>query len=223
MAAIFSDVGRLARWLEIELLAVEAWAKLGVVPAGAAAACRDRAPVVDAAFVAACSERERVTDHDVAAFVDVVQTAIGPPEGAWIHYGLTSSDVVDTAGCWMLADAAEVLIEAAGQLAVTLRRRALEHRDTVMVGRTHGMHAEPTTFGGKLALWCLQVDRDRERLRRARWALPFGKLPGAGATSPNFSPAVERHVCEALGLPPGPATRLIGRDRHAEYLYATAS
>jgi adenylosuccinate lyase len=117
--------------------------------------------VVDEAFVAAVSERELVTDHDVAAFVDVVQAAIGAPAGAWIHYGLTSSDVVDTAWCWMLRDAADLLIEASTALLGTLVELARRHRDTVMIGRTHGVHAEPTTFGAKVALWALQVDRDR--------------------------------------------------------------
>ena len=223
MAAVFSDTARLGRWLEIELLAVEAWAALGVIPPADAVACRANAPTVDDAFVQACLERERVTDHDVAAFVDVVQDAIGGTAGTWIHYGLTSSDVVDTAGCWMLTDAAGHLIDAAGRLISVLKARALEHRDTITVGRTHGVHAEPTTFGTKLALWCLQVDRDRQRLRRAREAVAVGKLSGAVGTYANVDPAVERFVCGALGLTPVPATQVVARDRHAEYLYATAS
>jgi len=198
MTAIFSDRGRLARWLEVELLVVEAWAVLGVIPPADAAACRERAPAVDDAFVAACKERERVTDHDVAAFVDVVQAAIGGPAGAWIHYGLTSTDVVDTAGCWSLRDAADHLITAVGELIAVLKARAIEHRDTVMVGRTHGVHAEPTTFGLKLALWCLQADRDRTRLRRARETIAVGKLSGAVGTYSNIEPEVERRVCAAL-------------------------
>jgi adenylosuccinate lyase len=141
MASLFTDEARLARWLEIELLATEAWAELGVVPAADAAACRSRAPAVDAAFVAAVDARERVTDHDVAAFVDVVQERIGGSAGPWIHYGLTSSDVVDTAWSWALRDASDLLLEASRELIAVLKRRALEHRDTVMVGRTHGVHA----------------------------------------------------------------------------------
>jgi adenylosuccinate lyase len=227
MAAIFTDASRLGRWLEIELLATEAWARLGVVPAAAAAACRRGAPVVDDAFVAACAERERVTDHDVAAFVDVVQARIGAVEGdetaKWIHFGLTSSDVVDTALCWMLRDAADLLIEAAGELVATLKRTALVHRDTVMIGRTHGVHAEPTTFGAKVALWCLQADRDRARLRAARSAVAVGKLSGAVGTYSNVDPAVETHVCAALGLSPVPATQVVARDRHAEHLWACAA
>ncbi len=125
-------------------------------------------PQVDEALVQAILDREAITDHDVAAFVDVVQAAIGPPASSWIHYGLTSSDVGDTTLCWQMRDAADLLIEASNELLGTLTDRAREHRDTVMIGRTHGIHAEPTTFGTKVALWALQVDRDRGRLRAAR-------------------------------------------------------
>jgi adenylosuccinate lyase len=223
MGEILTDEARFALWLEIELLAVEAWAELGVVPAEDAVTARQRAPKVDAAFVAAVAERERVTDHDVAAFVDVAQAAIGGEAGKWVHYGLTSSDVVDTAWCATLTRAADLLIEASGRLVAALRRRALEFRDTPMVGRTHGIHAEPTTFGAKLALWCLQAERDRQRLLAARQAVAVGKLSGAVGTYSNIDPAVEDHVCRALGLVPVPATQVIARDRHAEYLWACAS
>ncbi|HEX9260434.1 MAG TPA: adenylosuccinate lyase [Acidimicrobiales bacterium] len=223
MVAIFSDAARMGRWLEIELLATEAWSALGVVPATDAAACRAAAPAVDGAFVERVNERERVTDHDVAAFVDITQAAIGGDAGKWIHYGLTSSDVVDTAWCWMLRDAADLLLAASDELVRVLRARAVEHRDTAMIGRTHGVHAEPTTFGAKVALWCLQADRDRARLRAARAAVAVGKLSGAVGTYSNVDPSVERHVCEALGLTPVPSTQVIARDRHAEYLWACAS
>ena len=223
MGEFFTDEARFGRWLEVELLATEAWAELGVVPAEDAAACRQRAPVVDAAMVERIAERERTTDHDVAAFVDVVQEAIGPPAGNWIHYGLTSSDVVDTAQCAGLKDAADLLIDAAGRLVGVLKARALELRDVPCVGRTHGVHAEPTTFGTKLALWALQADRDRARLRRAREAIAVGKLSGAVGTYSNIDPLVEQRVCEGLGLTPVPSTQVVARDRHAEYLYACAS
>ncbi|MEK7426851.1 MAG: adenylosuccinate lyase [Actinomycetota bacterium] len=223
MSAVFADTARFQRWLEIELLATEAHATLGVVPAHHAAECRANAPVVDDAFVAAVSERERITDHDVAAFVDVVQTAIGPGAGSWIHFGLTSSDVVDTAWCWMLRDAADLLIAASTDLLGTLVELARAHRHTVMIGRTHGVHAEPTTFGAKVALWALQVDRDRERLRAARSAVSVCKLSGAVGTYSNVDPAVERFVADRLGLVPVPATQVIARDRHAEYLWACAA
>jgi adenylosuccinate lyase len=223
MAAAWADTTRLGRWLEIELLATEAQAELGVVPAADAAACRQRAPVVDDAFVAAVLERERTTDHDVAAFVDVVQAAIGPPAGSWIHYGLTSSDVVDTALCWAMRDAAEIVLATTDQLLATMLDLARTHLHTVMIGRTHGIHAEPTTFGAKVALWALQLDRDRTRLRAARGSVAVCKLSGAVGTYANVDPAVEAHVGERLDLQPVPATQVIARDRHAELLYALAS
>ena len=216
MEQVFSDESRFGRWLEIELLATEAHASLGVVPAADASACRARAPQVDAAFIDAVLERERVTDHDVAAFVDVVQARIGGPESSWIHYGLTSSDIVDTAWCWMLRDASDLLIDASSQLVRTLVSIAQRHRGTVMIGRTHGVPAEPTTFGMKVALWALQVDRDRERLRRAREAIAVCKLSGAVGTYSNIDPRVEAAVAEKLGLIPVPATQVIARERHAE-------
>ncbi len=223
MAAVFSDTTRFSRYVEIELLATEAQAALGIVPAADAATCRAKAPVTDATFVQAVSDREAVTDHDVAAFVDVVQAAIGQPAGAWIHYGLTSSDIVDTAWCWALRDSADLLIEASSALLATVIDLARAHRDTVMIGRTHGIHAEPTTFGAKVALWALQIDRDRGRLRAARQAIAVCKLSGAVGTYSNIDPSVESYVGERLGLTPVPATQVIARDRHAEYLWACAS
>jgi adenylosuccinate lyase len=223
MAALFSDEARLAMWLRVELLATEGWAELGAVPVEAAEACRDRAPAVDAAFVQAVAERERVTDHDVAAFVDVVQAAIGEPEGSWIHYGLTSSDVVDTALCATLTQASDLLMEASSALVAALKARALGCIDTPVTGRTHGMHAEPTTYGAKFALWALQADRDRQRLAAARGRVAVGKLSGAVGTYSNVDPRVEAHVCHALGLTPTPATQVVARDRHAEYLWACTS
>ncbi|HEX3946869.1 MAG TPA: adenylosuccinate lyase [Acidimicrobiales bacterium] len=223
MAALFDDQARMAMWLEVELLAVEGLAEVGVVPEVEAAAVRARAPEVDDALVADVEERERITDHDVAAFVDVVQDRIGQPEGSWVHYGLTSSDVVDTALCATLARAADLLLVASDELVAALRGRAEELIDVPVAGRTHGMHAEPTTFGAKFALWALQADRDRQRLRSARDRIAVGKLSGAVGTYSNIDPVVEAHVCRALGLRPVPATQVIARDRHAEYLYACAS
>jgi adenylosuccinate lyase len=223
MAAVWSDVRRFERWLEIELLATEAHVALGVVPAADAAACRTSKPIVDEAFVQAVLDREAVTDHDVAAFVDVVQDRIGQPAGAWIHYGLTSSDVVDTALCWAMRDATELLVATATELLDVLIGLARAHRHTVMIGRTHGVHAEPTTFGAKVALWALQVDRDRTRLRTALDTVAVMKLSGAVGTYSNVDPAVEAHVAAALGLRAVPATQVIARDRHAEFLYACAS
>ena len=223
IAEIFSDRSKFARYLEIELLATEAQAKLGVVPQPDAQICRAKAPLVDDAFVRNVAERELVTDHDVAAFVDVVQAAIGMPAGAWIHHGLTSTDVVDTAWCWMLKDGAELILGAMNELITKLQELAQLHRDTVMIGRTHGIHAEPTTFGAKVALWAMQVDRDRSRMRAAKEAIAVCKLSGAVGTYSNISPDVEAHVAKSLGLIAVPATQVVARDRHAEFLWACAS
>ena len=223
IAEIFSDESKFRRYLEIELLATTAHSELGVVPRDHAQACRDRAPAVDANFVAEVSERERVTDHDVAAFVDVVQQRIGMPAAAWIHHGLTSSDVVDTAWCWMLRDAATLIDKALVDFYEALVTLANKHRATAMIGRTHGIHAEPTTFGAKVALWALQVRRDRERLSLATKRISVCKLSGAVGTYSNIDPQVEKYVGNALGLVPVPATQVIARDRHAEYLWACAS
>jgi adenylosuccinate lyase len=223
MAALFSEAARLSLWLEVELLATEAQAALGVVPADEAATCRAKAPTVDDVFVAEVLEREKVTDHDVAAFVDVVQERIGAPAGSYIHYGLTSSDVVDTALCATLTRAGDLLLGDLDAFVAALKGRALELMHVPVTGRTHGMHAEPTTFGVKFALWALQADRDRRRMQAARDAVAVGKLSGAVGTYSNIDPAVEARVCAALGLTPVPATQVIARDRHAEYLSACAS
>jgi adenylosuccinate lyase len=219
ISALFTDEARFGAWLEVEVLAVEAWARLGVVPADDARAVRECAGF----DVAEIQEREKITDHDVAAFVDVVQERVGPPAGTWVHYGLTSSDVVDTALALQMTRAVDLLASAAAQLENAIAKRAREFRDTPMVGRTHGIHAEPTTFGAKLALWAMQVRRDRERLVRARATIAVGKLSGAVGTYSNVDPAVERYVCEQLGLQPVPATQVLPRDRHAEVMYTCAS
>lgn len=221
--AMFSEVAKMSRWLEIELCVVEELAVAGIVPKEAAAACRKDAPVIDESFVAEVEAREAITNHDVAAFVDVVQQKIGAPHGTWIHYGLTSTDVVDTGLCWALRDVCTLLDTAVTDLATTIAKISEQHRDTVMIGRTHGIHAEPTTFGAKLALFGLQVLRDRERISRAARGIAVCKLSGAVGTFSNISPDVEARVAERLGLTPVPATQVIARDRHAEYLYACAS
>ena len=223
MDAVWSDTSKFARWLEVELLATEGHAAVGVVPQEAATICRENAPVADDAFLQKILDREAITDHDVAAFVDVTQDAINDPAGSWIHYGLTSSDVGDTALCWAMRDAADLMIDASTELLETLIDLAREHRDTVMIGRTHGIHAEPTTFGAKVALWALQVERDRERLRTARATVAVMKLSGAVGTYSNIPPEVEQFVGDALGLAPVPATQVVARDRHAEFLYACSS
>lgn len=223
IADIFSDQSRFATWLEVEVLATQAWASLGVVPADHAKAVRSNAPRVDADFVREVLEREQVTNHDVAAFVDVVQSKIGFPEGSWIHYGLTSSDVVDTALCAMMSRAMDTLISGVEKLLATLVDRSFFYLKTPMLGRTHGMAAEPTTFGNKLALWSLQINRDLSRLRGAREAIAVGKLSGAVGTYSNVDPFVETYVCEHMGLRNVPATQVIARDRHAQVMYALAA
>jgi adenylosuccinate lyase len=223
VAELFSDVHRFDTMLEVEILAAEALAHRGVIPTHDVVALRQRRPIVDAAFVAEVDERELTTNHDTAAFVDVVQARIGMPEAAWIHYGLTSSDVVDTALCHTLSRAMDVVLAEATALRDALTRRAVESIDWPIVGRTHGMHAEPTTYGAKFALFALQVQRDIERCAHARAGIAVGKLSGAVGTYSNIDPAVEESVCAALGLTPVPATQVIARDRHAEVLYACAA
>ena len=218
VSAIWSDETRLGHWLEIELLTVEAWAELGVVPVADAAACRERASVT----AEAVAERERVTRHDVAAFVDVVAASIGE-EGRWIHHGLTSSDVLDTAFGLQLRAAADAVLARLEALLVAVKRQALAHRDTPIIGRSHGVHAEPTSFGHKLAVWAFELDRDRERLRRAREAVSVGAISGVVGSYSAVDPRVEQLVCARLGLTPAEvSTQVIQRDRHAEYMAALA-
>jgi adenylosuccinate lyase len=223
VAELFSDEHRFDTMLEVELLAAEGLAELGVLPHIEVMKLRQRRPVIDAEFVAAVDERELVTNHDTAAFVDVVQSRIGMPEGTWIHYGLTSSDVVDTALCSNLTQAMDIVITETTALRDALTRRAVASIDIPITGRTHGQYAEPTTFGAKFALFALQVQRDVVRATHARTAIAVGKLSGAVGTFSNIDPAVEEYVCSRLGLVPVPATQVIARDRHAEVLYACAS
>jgi adenylosuccinate lyase len=215
LASIWSDQARFDALKEVEVAACE---EMEGPTAAELEAIRAATFTVEA-----IEEREKVTDHDVAAFVDVVQSAIGQPEGSWIHYGLTSSDVVDTALCATLTEAADLLIAASRQLVEALKERARQLIDVPVTGRTHGMHAEPTTFGAKFSLWALQATRDLERLQAARHRVAVGKLSGAVGTYSNIDPRVEEHVCRALGLTPTPATQVVARDRHAEYLWACAS
>jgi adenylosuccinate lyase len=218
ISAVWSDEARFGRWLEIELLAVEAWAELGKIPAEDAAACRERASfTVDAVL-----EREVVTRHDVAAFVDVVAASVGEA-GRWIHFGMTSSDVLDTAFALQLRDAADILLADLERLLAAVKRQALAHRDTPCIGRSHGVHAEPTSFGHKLAVFAFQLDRDRDRLRLAREVVNVGAISGVVGTYASIDPRVEERVCARLGLTPSEAsTQVIQRDRHAELMNAIA-
>jgi adenylosuccinate lyase len=219
MKGIWSEEGKLARWLEVELAALEGWAEAGAVPADAVAEIRECAAPPTPARVAELEER---TQHDLAAFVDAVAVAVGPP-GRWFHYGLTSSDVLDTALALQVRDAGALLADGLEHALAVVVRRAEEHRDTVMVGRTHGVHAEPTTFGAKLAGWAFELDRDRRRLGRALAGMRVGKLSGAVGTYGGGDPDVERVACERLGLSPEPvSTQVVPRDRHAELLSTLA-
>jgi adenylosuccinate lyase len=218
MTAVWSDQAKLQNWLQIEVLACEAWGELGRIPQEDLRAIRDRASFsLDRVL-----EIERTTQHDVAAFVQCVAESVGDP-GRWIHFGMTSSDLLDTALALQLRAAADILLDKVERLLVVTRDGAFEHRDTVMIGRTHGVHAEPTTFGHKLALWAFELDRDRERLRRAREVISVGKISGVVGTYSKVDPRVEEYVCGKLGLRPSEASsQILQRDRHAEFVSALA-
>ena len=219
MASIWSDEGKLARWLDVELAALDAWAELGVVPADAAARIRELAQPPSPERVA---EIEARTHHDLAAFVDAVAEQLGE-DGRWFHYGLTSSDVVDTALALQVREAGALVLEGIERALAAVIARAEEHRETLTIGRTHGVHAEPTTFGLKLAVWAFELDRARVRIAEALEGLRVGKLSGAVGNYAATDPELERLACERLGLEPAPAsTQVLQRDRHAAVLAALA-
>jgi adenylosuccinate lyase len=219
MSRVWSEEGKLERWLEVELAALDAWAQFGALSADDAALVRRNARVPSPARVA---EIELTTDHDVAAFVDAVAETLGP-ERRWVHYGLTSSDVVDTALALQIRDAGSLLTTALERAIAIVAARAEEHRRTVCIGRSHGIHAEPTTFGWKLAGWAFELERDRVRLASALESCRVGQLSGTVGTYAAIDPDVERIACERLNLEPDPvSTQVIARDRHAELLAALA-
>ena len=218
MGAIWSEQRRYETWLEVELAATDAMAASGLVPAEAARELRARA----AFDVARIEEIERTTQHDVIAFTTAVAEKAGPV-ARWLHFGLTSSDVVDTAQALQMREACGVIIKGIAALMEAVRGRAEEHRRTPMIGRTHGVHAEPMTFGVKLALWYAELQRDLDRMLRARDVVAVGKLSGAVGTFAHLDPEIEAQVCRQLGLEPAPvASQVIQRDRHAELLSALA-
>ena len=218
MGRIWSDQRRYETWLLVETAAAEAMAAAGIVPPDAARDIRERG----AFDIARIEEIEQVTQHDVIAFTTAVAEKVGP-SARWLHFGLTSSDVIDTAQALQMREACDVLLQDLEALAAAIRDRALEHRRTPMIGRTHGVHAEPMTFGLKLALWYAEVGRDVERITRARAVISVGKLSGAVGTFAHLPPAIEEDVCRRLGLTPAPvASQVIQRDRHAELLSAIA-
>jgi adenylosuccinate lyase len=214
IGAVWTQQRRMETWLQVELAATDAWAAEGVVPDQAAKACRERASF----SVEAVEERERTTGHDVAAFVDVVSESIGD-QGRWLHYGLTSSDVLDTALALQLRDAGEIIVRGATAYRDALVARAREFADTLCVGRTHGVHAEPTTFGLRLASFAFEADRNVQRLANAFEQAAVGKLSGAVGTYASVPPAVEARVMESLGLArEDVSTQVVPRDRHSVVL-----
>ncbi|NJD68554.1 MAG: adenylosuccinate lyase [candidate division NC10 bacterium] len=218
MVSVWEPQSRYAAWLRIELLACEAWVELGVVPREALHVIRERADF----DIDRIQEIEREVRHDVIAFVSAVAERVGP-EARYLHFGLTSYDVVDTALAVLLQQAADILLDDLGALSRTVAALARRHKRTIMIGRTHGIHAEPTTFGLKLALWYCEVERNLDRLRRARESVAYGKLSGAVGTFAHLPLFVEQYVCSRLGLKPAPiSSQIISRDRHAEFLQTLA-
>jgi adenylosuccinate lyase len=218
MAAIWSDQRRYETWLEVELAATDALVEAGVVPAEAARELRAKA----AFDVARIEEIEQTTQHDVIAFTTAVAEKVGP-SARWLHFGMTSSDVLDTALALQMREACDLILKDLDAVADAIRARAEEHRRTPTIGRTHGVHAEPMTFGLKLALWYAQLQRATVRIRRARETVSVGKISGAVGTFAHLDPAIEARVCERLGLRADPvSSQIVQRDRHAELMNALA-
>ena len=218
MTAIWSQENKYQKWLDVEVAACEAMVKLGKVPAQAVETIKLKA-VID---IARIDEIEKITKHDVIAFVSSLTEKIGEA-GRFIHMGLTSSDVLDTALAVQLKEAAQMLLDDLDQLLAVLKRRAFEHKDTLMIGRSHGIHAEPITFGLKMALWYQEMLRNRERLARAKETVSCGKIAGAVGTFSFIEPVVEEYVCKKLGLTPAPvSSQIVQRDRHAEFFSTLA-
>jgi adenylosuccinate lyase len=218
MGAIWSDQRRYETWLEVELAAADAMAEAGIIPIDAAAELRAKASF----DVARIDEIEKTTQHDVIAFTTAVAERVGPA-ARWLHFGLTSSDVIDTAQALQMREACGVVVKNISALMESVRERAEQHRRTPMIGRTHGVHAEPMTFGLKLALWYAELQRDLDRVLRARDTIAVGKISGAVGTFAHLDPSIEARVCERLALRPAPvSSQIIQRDRHAELLSALA-
>ena len=218
MGAIWSEQRRYEAWLEVELAATDAMAEAGIVPADAARELRAKARF----DVARIEEIEQTTQHDVIAFTTAVAEHVGPA-ARWLHFGLTSSDVVDTAQALQMRQACDLIIKNIAAAMEAVRARADEHRRTPMIGRTHGVHAEPMTFGLKLALWYAELRRDLDRVLRAREIVTVGKISGAVGTFAHLDPEIEARVCEKLDLEPAPvSSQVIQRDRHAELMTAMA-
>jgi adenylosuccinate lyase len=222
MVALWTPEERLRRWRDVELAALDGMVAAGVAPSGAAQACRAKAGDFTPQDVARIEEIEKTTKHDVIAFLTFMEERVGP-EARWLHFGMTSSDVLDTSLALLLRDAANLLLNELDRTMAAVQKRAFEHKRTVMVGRSHGIHAEPISFGHKLAIWYDELKRGRERLTRAREAIAVGMISGAVGTFAHLPPVVEAHACRALGLAVDPVSnQVIQRDRHAEYFGALA-
>ncbi len=218
MGAIWTDENRYQAWLKVEIAACEAWAELGVIPQEDVEKIKKNARI----DIKRILEIEEETRHDVVAFTRQIAETLGS-ESKWVHYGLTSTDVVDTALSYLLKQANEILLRDVDRFIEVLREKALAYKETVMIGRTHGVHAEPTTFGLKMALWYEEMKRHRERLKQAAEGVRVGKISGAVGTYANIDPFVEEYVCKQLGLKPAPiSTQTLQRDRHAEYIATLA-
>ncbi len=218
MGRIWSDQRKFETWLQVEVAAAEAMAEAGLIPADAARDLRERGDF----DVGRIDEIEQTTQHDVIAFTTAVAEKVGP-EARWLHFGLTSSDVLDTALALQMREACDLILKDLEALADAVRARAEEHRRTPMIGRTHGVHAEPMTFGLKLALWFAEIQRGITRVRRGREVVRVGKLSGAVGTFAHLDPSIEARVCERLGLQPAPvSSQVVQRDRHAELMSALA-
>jgi adenylosuccinate lyase len=218
MTAIWTEENKFKAWLEVEILACEAWAELGVIPKDDVQALRENADF----DMNRIYEIEQETRHDVVAFTRAVSETLGE-ERKWVHYGLTSTDVVDTALGYLLKQANDILRKDLAKFVEIVKKKAIEHQQTVMMGRTHGVHAEPTTFGLKLALWYEEMKRNVERFESASKGVEFGKISGAVGTYANIEPFVEQYVCEKLGTTAAPiSTQTLQRDRHAEYMATLA-
>jgi adenylosuccinate lyase len=218
MGAIWTEENKYKAWLEVEILADEAWAELGVIPKEDVAKIRQNASFnIDRIY-----EIEKETRHDVVAFTRAVSETLGE-EKKWVHYGLTSTDVVDTAWSYLIKQANTILLKDIENFVEILKNKAQEHKYTVMMGRTHGVHAEPTTFGLKLALWYEEMKRNLERFKQASDGIEYGKISGAVGTYANIDPFIEKYVCEKLGTKPAPiSTQTLQRDRHAHYMSTIA-
>jgi len=218
MGALWSEEHKFQTWLKVEILACEAWAELGEIPREAVQHIKEGARI-DTQRI---EELERETKHDVAAFVGQLEETVGEA-GKYIHFGLTSYDIVDTALSVRLREAAGIIIADIDDLMGVIREQAVAHKETIMIGRTHGVHAEPITFGLKMALWYEEMRRHRERMERAKTTISVGKVSGAVGTFANAPPAVEEYVCKKLGLNPAPvSSQIIQRDRHAEFFTTLA-